>query len=284
MAVIFEFTDHREYLQSYFREKKEMHPRFSYQVLADKAGFNNRGFIFNIIGGKKKLSKLHCYKLSMALGHTKREAEYFENIVAYTQAKNEEERSFYYQKVLKTAGGNTTETMLLSHDQFEFLSRWYHGAIRSLVDMYPVNNTYEEISRKLSPPVTPAQVKKSIRLLERLDLIAMGDDGYYHLTGKTIRTSREITQTARSRFHIECLDLAKKSIQNDSPESRNTMSITMGISDKTYRKVVDATQAFISTLVDLVKGDDKPDHVYQYELLLFPLTNDNEIGKGGEAQ
>ncbi len=279
ITKIFDFTDSREYLRHFFEEKKNDNPHFSYQLLAEKAGFNNRGFIFNIVNGKKRLSKLHCSKISMALGHTKKEADYFETIVAYTQAKNQEERSFFYKQALKISSGAPCGTKLIRQDQFEFLSKWYHGAIRSLIDMYPVNDNHEEVCRRLSAPVTPSQVKKSIRLLERLELIARGEDGYYHLTGKTIRTSQEIAQAAKNQFHVECTDLAKKSILRDPPESRNAMSITMGISKATYKKVITETQSFIKTLINLVNEDKQSDRVYQYELLLFPLSNDTAIPK-----
>jgi len=75
MMTIFDFTDFREYLRNYYREKKQSNPSFSYQLLTQKAGFNNRGFLFNIIKGTKKLTKTHCYQLSKALGHNRKEAD-----------------------------------------------------------------------------------------------------------------------------------------------------------------------------------------------------------------
>ena len=83
MVIVFDYLDFRKYLRAYYREHKKQNCFFSYQVLTEKAGFNNRGFVYNIIKGTKKLTKSHCYKLSQALGHSKKEAEYFENIVAY---------------------------------------------------------------------------------------------------------------------------------------------------------------------------------------------------------
>jgi uncharacterized protein (TIGR02147 family) len=274
MTNIFKFIDFKEYLRHYYDEKKKTNFHFSYQLLAGKAGFNNKGFIFNIIKGTKKLTKSHCYKLSQALGHTKKEAEYFENIVAYTQAKNEEERSYFLKQALHITDSTSAKTQMIKKDQYEYYATWYHSAIRSLINIYPVNDNYEQLCRRLSSPVTVGQVKKSIQLLDRLGLIAKGKDGFYHLTEKSIRTSKEISQTAKNQFHAECTELAKKAILKDPPEFRNAVSITMGISNRAYNDIVNETQSFITTLINRVKNDDdKPERVYQYELLLFPLSN-----------
>ncbi|MBN1575838.1 MAG: TIGR02147 family protein [Chitinispirillaceae bacterium] len=280
MTDLFNYIDFKDYLHHYYEEKKKTNYHFSYELLARKAGFNNKGFIFNIIKGTRKLTKSHCYKLSRALGHSKKEAEYFECIVAYAQARNEEERSHFLKQALQIAGSVNPGTRMLGKDQYEYYSTWYHSAIRSLINIYPVKDNYEQLCRRLSPPLTVGQVKKSIQLLERLGLIARGKDGVYRLTEKSIRTSREISQTARNQFHVECAELAKKSIMKDPPDSRHAVSITMGISKKAYDDIVNETQSFINALINRVKNDDnKPERVYQYELLLFPLSTTERTEK-----
>ena len=97
--------------------------------------------------------------------------------------------------------------------------------------------------------------------------------GISRLTQKSIRSGKEITQTARNQFHIDCTELAGKALRNDPPDMRNAISITMGISGDAYKSIVDETQSFISKLANIVKNDNiDPERVYQYELLLFPLS------------
>jgi uncharacterized protein (TIGR02147 family) len=203
MVDIFEFTDYREYLRCYYSEKKT-NPRYSYQQLTEKAGFSNRGFIFNVIKGTRNPSKLNCSRLSQALELSPGENEYFENIVAYTQADTEKERAYFLKQAFPVA--DKADTRLIQKDQYEYYSIWYHSAIRSLIDMLPVNNNYAQPSRHLSPMVTVDQIKESLQLLKRLGLIARGKDGCYHLTGQHIRTSSEISRTAKNLFHIACTE------------------------------------------------------------------------------
>jgi uncharacterized protein (TIGR02147 family) len=277
MVNIFTFIDFREYLRHYYEDKKSGNPHFSYRYLAEKAGFNNKGFVFKIIKGIKKITKSHCFQLSEALGHSKKEAEYFENIVAYAQAKNDKERSYFLKEALRIVNNTNAPIQMIRKDQFEYYATWYHSAIRSIIDIIAVTDNYQEICNRLNNTVTIPQVKKSIKLLERLELIAKDNKGVYHLTKKSIRTSKEITQTARNQFHTDCIELAKKALQIDPPTSRNAISITMGISTDAYRAIVDETQAFVTTLANIVKNDaKKPERVYQYELLLFPLSNNGK--------
>jgi uncharacterized protein (TIGR02147 family) len=274
MTDIFTYLDFKQYLRDYYAEKKKTNYRFSYQYFAQKAGFNNKGFIFNIMKGAKKLTQTHCYQLSRGLDHSKKEAEYFKCIVAYAQAKDAEERSHFLKQALSITNRANAGTQLIRNDQYEYYSTWYHSAIRSLINICPVKDNFEQLRRRLASPLTLSQVKKSIQLLTRLGLIEKGADGYYRLTAKSIRTSGEISQTAKNQFHAQCADLAKKAILTEPPATRNAVSVTMSLSETMYDDVVAETQAFINSLVTIAgNSDEKPSRVYQYELLLFPLSN-----------
>jgi uncharacterized protein (TIGR02147 family) len=278
MTSVFDFIDFREYLQRYFRERKNDNRHFSYQLLAQKAGFNNRGFMHSIIKGSKRISKSHCDKISHALGHKKSEAEFFKNIVAYGQAKNDDERSLFLERALQIRSVRCTEVQLIRKDQYEFYSTWYHSAVRSIIGMYPFRNEFEQLGRKLSPSITVAQARESVRLLDRLGLIVKGEDGIYRIAEKKIRVSEDISQTAKNRFHGECIDLAKKAIANAPPGTRNVISLTLGISRPTIEIIRNETEQFKNRMIELAANDENADCVYQYQFISFPLSNDGKIG------
>jgi uncharacterized protein (TIGR02147 family) len=272
MPNIFEYTDFRAYLQQCYEEKKKKNPRFSYQSFTQQVGFSNRGFLFNVLRGSKRLSKSHCYKLSKALRHTKEEAEYFDNIVAFALAKTDEERSFYYEQALQSKSATVTPAYLLRKDHYEYYSKWYHSAIRALIDLQPFSDDYLQLSQKLSPPITKMQAKKSVELLKRLGLIAIGENGVYHLTETKIKAGDDVSQTAKNRFHFECTELAKHSIMDHSPETHTIYSLTLGISER-MREIIDTeTRQFKDKIIELANTEKNADRVYQYQLVFFPLT------------
>jgi uncharacterized protein (TIGR02147 family) len=277
MSAVFDYTDYKAYLQRYFSEKKGKNPHFSYQLLARKAGFNNRGFIYNIIKGSRRISKSHCAKISSALGHDKNEAEYFKNIVAYAQAKGDDERSFFLEKALRIKFGKSAEALLVRKDQHEFYSKWYHSAVRSIVGMHRFKDDFERLGRKLSPAITAAKAEKSVRLLDRLGLIAKGKDGVYRITGKSLRVGGEIPPTVKNRFHGECTSLARKAITDGSPNSRSVISLTLGISRSTFEIIRREAHQFKNRVVELSANDENADTVYQCQFLMFPLSNDQRL-------
>lgn len=281
MVNIFEFTDFRDYLQRFFEEKKKQNRRYSYQLLARKAGFNNRGFVYNIIKGSKYLSASNCFKLSKALGHTKKEAEYFRKLVDYVQAKSEEERTGLLEQIRQMKTRKNATPILIGKDQYEYLSKWYHSVVRSLIEIFPISDNFELLSKKIFPPITADQAKKSVELLQRLGIIYKGSDGIYHVTGKSIRASDELSQTAVNRFHIECAELAKQSIIYPASKKHLVSSLTLGISEKSYKLICEETMQFKERIIDIATNDEEADRVYQYQLVLFPLTTNKDAKRSG---
>lgn len=273
MISVFNFTDFREYLRYYFKEKKTANPHFSYQRFAQKIGISNRGFLYNILKGNKPLSKSNCFKLSQALGHSRNEAFYFENIVSYAQTKNAEERAHYLEQALQVQSNTHTKIHLIRQDQYEFYSKWYHSAIRAYIDMFPFDGDHEELVKKLSPVVTVAQAEKSVRLLERLGLIKKDKNGMYTVTEKSIWASDEVSKTAISRFHIECTDLARNAVIHENPKTHNIISLTMGISKNGYENICEETRIFQNKIIELVNNDKHTDRIYQYQLFFLPLSS-----------
>ncbi len=272
MTDLFAYTDFREYLRQYYAEKKKSNPRFSYQLLAEKAQIVNRGFIYNIIKGTHKVSKVHCRKISRALRHSKKETRYFAAIVGFTQAKSEEDRTEYLEEIQYIRNIRNTPSCLIGKEHHEYLSKWYHSAIRSLIDLYPISDNYEFICEKIYPPITIPEAKKSIELLERLGIVTKDNNGILRVTDKSLKADKELAKIALHRFHLECTELAKQSILHSPSKQRIVSSLTLGISEKTYELFREETMKFKNRLIDLANVDKDADRVYQYQLVLFPLT------------
>jgi uncharacterized protein (TIGR02147 family) len=111
MNGIFTYDDYRKILADYYGERKKSNPWFSYQVFANKAGIANKGFLYNVIRGIKRLSAERALRLSLAMKLTAAEAMYFENLVSFNQAKNLRDRNYFFRKLcaLRTETAGTEE-------------------------------------------------------------------------------------------------------------------------------------------------------------------------------
>jgi len=282
MPTIFEYTDYRKYLADWFERKQKEQPAFSYGVFARKAGFTDKGFFHNVIHGKRDLTKESLVKVSLAIGHSKAEAEYFENLVFFNKADELKDRNYYYDKLngVKTNEKTAAKAQQTRKDQYDFYSQWYHCAVRSLIDMYPFKDDYRWLAKNVFPPITPKQARKSVELLEKLGLIAKQKNGTYKLTSKSITTGNEIVSLAVHNFHKEAADLAKNALESLPLDKRNITGLTLGISEKMYLKICEEITAFRSKVVQLTEQDKEADRTYQLNFHLFPITSTAIKAKG----
>jgi uncharacterized protein (TIGR02147 family) len=275
----YDHTNFRKYLKQYYREKKTKTSSFSYGVLSLQTKLN-RGYIHKIFNEEScNISTLQCFRLSLALMHTKEEAEYFENIVTAAMAENDVERAFYIEKAkrVKTKTETVSPGQLkkdqyqLKKDQCEYLSKWYHPAIYSLISIQPFIDEFSQLSQKLNPSITEIEVKNSIQLLIRLGLITKRVDGAYHVTEKKIEAGDGIPQEKRNSYFLEFSELAKNSITQCPQKLRNIQSVTLGISEGTYEIISREIDQFNNKILDLAYEDKNADRIYQFNSAFFPL-------------
>ena len=273
MPNVFDYTDFHAYLEDYYNEGKALHSTFCYQVIAAKAGFN-KGFVYNIFNGKKKLSRINCFKLSQGLRHNKTEADYFENLVAFNQASGLEEKNHFYETMsqLSARGKGFTQAQTVRKEQYEFYSVWYHSAIRSIVGMYEFKGDYKWLARMVVPEITEGQARKSMALLKRLGMVTVQKNGACKISSPSITTGKEVIGLAVGNFHIECTELAKRAILKYGDDDRSITSLTLGISKAAYDRIREETALFQEKVMAIANSDGKADSVYQYNFHLFPIS------------
>ena len=88
VKALFEYLNYRDYLRDYYEEKKRLSSFYSYRLFSQKAGFSAPNVLKLVTEGKRNLSKESVFKFVKALGFNKKEAEYFENLVFFNQAKS----------------------------------------------------------------------------------------------------------------------------------------------------------------------------------------------------
>ncbi len=284
MADIFDFTDYRKFLKCYYEERKASSPAFSYQFLASKAGFSNKGYVYNLIKGKRSLSKSNLFKMCEALDLNKQQTEYFEALVSFNQAEGFKEKNHYFEKLNQIRKKNIprNDMQMVAEEQYEYYSTWYHSTIRSIIDMYQFSDDYTWLARMVNPQISVKQAKHSVELLSRLGMIRKEADGIYRVTGKNITTGKDIMKLAVQSFHLQCNDLARNAILNLPKEERNATGLTMGISQSTYSRLCDEIFHFQNRIAEIVNEDHDADRVYQLNFCMFPVSRSDTQRKKKE--
>jgi uncharacterized protein (TIGR02147 family) len=271
---LFDYLDYRAFLKEHYEKSKAANPHFSFRTFSNKAGFKAKDFLYRVLQGDKNLSQASVFKLAGALGLKREETEYFENLVKFNQSRNIKEKDFFFQKLTALRGEyrEAGPGHRLDAQQYEYYAKWWHTAVRSLLDMYDFRGDYKWLAKKLDPPITPQQAEQSVALLESLGLLARDGSGRFKATHKTLTTGAPILPLAVNKFHLSTLELAARALDEAPKDERDISCLTLGISRKTLDRIKVKLRRFRSELLRLAESDDDADSVYHLNLHVFPLS------------
>ncbi|MBN1759815.1 MAG: TIGR02147 family protein [Chitinispirillaceae bacterium] len=282
MIDIAQYMDYRRYLGDYYLAVKKHNSRFSFQAFSEKAGISSKGLLYNVLKGKRHLSKSHLAGMARALGLNKHEFAYFETLFAYNCAKKASDCKFYLERLtsIRTTGRTAWRPQVVRKEQYEYYSRWYHSVVRSLIGMYGFSGDYQALARLCYPAVTPGQARKSVELLLSLGFISKDATGSYRLTERTITTEPEVIGVAVHSFHQQSGKLAVAALKELPRHRRNFSGVTIGISENMYREICNDIEEFRTHLLRKIETDQCARITYQMNIQFFPVSRDPDV-KGG---
>lgn len=281
MPHIYDYTDYRKFLKDYYTEARGRNRAFSYQVFSEKAGIRSRGFLYNVVHGRRTLSNSHVFAVSQAMRLNRDESRYFENLVSLNQATTLKERNHFYERLcsIKAKGSSPWKPQIVRKEQFEFYSKLHYSVVRSLIDMHGFKGDYEQLARCVRPRITPKQARKAVELLKKQGFIKKQKNGSWKVVNRSIATEPEVVSLAVLNFHKEAGELALKALQELPGQQRNISGVTLGISNDTYGRICEEIRAFRSRMLQIAEADDNADRVYQLNFQLFPVSTTNNQRK-----
>jgi uncharacterized protein (TIGR02147 family) len=269
VANIFEYIDYRRYLRDAYEERRKENPKFSYRFIAGKAGFSSPGFFANVLSGKKDISLKLVLKFAELFKLGRKETEYFETLVLFNKATGASEKKEYLDRLLALRGGKVKK---VEAHQWEYFEKWYHAVVRELIAIKPFRGDFKALAAMVNPPITVAEARKSIELLERLGLIRKGMDGAFERTDAAISAGDAISKALIGAFQVQAMDLAKFAMDNLPSGTRNFSTLTMSVSGPIYLAMIEELRAFRRRLLEMAQASEKVDRVYQMNFHVFPLT------------
>jgi uncharacterized protein (TIGR02147 family) len=270
--LVFNYTDYRKFLRDRIAEIKAVDKKFTYQFIADNAGFKSPGFVTQVLQGKSNLPDRFISGLTDLLQLKKREARYFELMVRYNQAKSHEKKKTFFEKMTVFKKGRRRT---LDPDEFLFYDKWYYSAIRAVLNYRKFKGDYKKLAKTVVPAIKPAEAKKAVAVLEQLGLIVQNGNGNYKLTEKHVTTGLDTDSVVINNFVVNTLEIAKDALYTFPKEQRRLSALTLSVSEEGFRDIQKRIDEFRAELVERVKKDRGIDRVYQVNFQLFPLTDVN---------
>lgn len=267
---VYEYMDYRAFLADYFRLKKSLSRHFSHRLFARRAGIKSSGYFSEVTGGLRNLSKGKIPGFARAMEFDGPERAYFERLVAFNDAKPGRAKHVLYEQVLLALPSRVQQIKL---SQVEYFSKWYYVAVREALSILPVSDDFDALAASLHPPITPAQAKGAIKLLDRLGLIERNAEGLWRVRQASLLGKRDEASAVLVRaFQGEMIGRAREALESVPHVHRDISTVTMSVSAHAMGRVKGAIEDFRKRVREIVRSDSGEDRVVQLNIQVFPLS------------
>jgi uncharacterized protein (TIGR02147 family) len=265
---LLQYLDYRAFLTDYCEWRRLSDPGFSQRVFAKEADLpaSSSSLLPAVLKGRRNLSQNLRVKFSKALKLAERDANYFDVLVQFNQAKGMSEKNFFFTQLSKF---RTSRAHVLNETQFEFFSKWYYSAIRNYFSMETAERNPNVIASRLFPEVTPDQVEDAIRLLLSLELIKKTANGYA-VTEKHISTPKDVQARAAREHMLELTRMSMELLDKTPAALRQYNALMFTVSPQGFDTVKERIRSFLEELREILDRDQGEDRIYSLTLQLFP--------------
>jgi uncharacterized protein (TIGR02147 family) len=269
MKTIFDYTDYRQYLKDYYEYRKKENKSISHRYFEQRLQVSE-GYFSRILKGEKNVSDVLLVRFTQILKLSKKEAEYFENMVKFTLAQDGRSRGYYYDKMLERGRRKISS---LTIDQYELFQESLHLLVHALVNMLIIRPDMDlgKVGQMLTPPVPASRIRESLELLSTLGLIGLNEHGNYVVVKRILSTGCNPKDVTLRRFTKKSLVTASDLLDVLPLQERSVAIMTVSISPETYEKILEKLNSVRQEINNLIAQDRDMDRIYQIGMYVVPL-------------
>ena len=277
MRDVLEYTSYRQYIVDYYTDRKAK-SAFTWQMFAEKAGFSSPVYLKYVSEGRFNLSEEAALRVASAMSLVEYERDYFCEMVRFDHAKTDEEKKFFFNKMLAIAAAHKVK--IIEADSYRFFEDWKNPVLRELAPSMPGAKPLA-LAKACRPNITAAEVTETLSFLVKANLLQKGKDGNYVQTEKSVTTGPlQATPVAVRSLHRQMGEFALEAIEGVSQDERHFSGLTLGITRKAYEKIVQEIAECRKRIVAIAREDDTTEEVYRLNMQFFPMTNKHLNKKG----
>jgi uncharacterized protein (TIGR02147 family) len=242
-------------LQKKLSELQIAHPKYSLRAFSRKVGLNP-GALSGILNGKRNVSSKLAERIA-------------ERLLLDPQERSE---LFSHFRLLRYQGERTQKTpeyRTLSAAQFKITSEWEHFAVLSLLRTKEFKSETTWIAGRLC--LTVSRTREVIGRLIEVGMIQLDAEGNLRRSHSQYRTTDDIADVSLKRSHLQSLELAKRSLEQNAVSERDHTWVMFAMDPKKLSMAKEKIRRFQDELAELVETGDQTE-VYRLSMHFFPLT------------
>lgn len=267
---LYEFTDFRAYLNSYFAAKKKSGRGFSTRRWCQDLGLKSSSTLNMILRGRRNPGPNIVDRLVQYFEFSAHQRDYFETLVKLEKSKDDSERKVRHFERLRSIHPRK-DVHLIDFNLFSSISNWYCFAVREMVNSKDFREDPEWISKKLRGKVSAKKIQDAIRVMLASGFLERDSRGFLIQKDSQIGTLADISNEALKRFHEQMIGLALESVRSAPIETRDISGSTFNI-DPADLPALKAELRKVRQ--EIYRCFEKPQAstTYQLNFQLFPLT------------
>jgi uncharacterized protein (TIGR02147 family) len=265
---VFRYLDYRAYLADYYRARKSR--GFSYRAFSRAAGLGAPNYLKLVIAGQRNLTATMAARFAAACGLGGEAAQYFEQLVAFNQARTSEQRNRSYARLLAFRRYRRGHKLELAHSAYH--STWYLPALRELAASPQFREQPEWLAEVLWPKVKPSEVRQALDTLVELGLLERDPHGRLRQRDAVVSTGPETVGMHIANYHGEMMRRATAAMELVPAASRDISALTFCVGPEGLARLKQRIQEFRRELIELVESESDRGQVVQLNLQLFPLS------------
>jgi len=270
MRSVLEYNNFRKYILDFYKEKKRT-TSFSWRDFARAAEFNSPVFLKLVCDGRSGLSLEGAERVAKVMDLSEFEYDYFIALVKFNQAKRDTERNEAFNTLQNIA--KIHKVNIVGADLYTYFSNWKYAALRELAPAMPGAKP-NHLAKICIPPLSTEEVNEALKFLLSSHLLSRTHGKHFYTqTNRSVATGAlDFAVPAIRSFHKQMGELALKTLDTIQTTERNFSSMTLGLTEKSYQKIVREFENFRKKAIAIATSEEATERVYEFNLQLFPLS------------
>lgn len=245
------------------------------ETWAKRLGYKSPSSLSMVIKGNRLPSQELIDAISNDLNLEPIDRDYFQLLVRLEKLRSKGKSTESVLNEIYDLNEIRSNAFHVTHQQFSYISDWYHTAIKQLVSTPGFVEDAEWISKKLRNKVSPAKVRQAIENLLDVGILLRDDAGCLKSSGKGLETPNdEVISSALRNHHRQMLERAKESIDEQTLDQRYLNGLTLKIERSRIPEAKEFITRFMHEFGKEFSSKGTSD-IYQLNLQLFEHTTED---------
>ena len=265
---IFDFLDVIHFLNTFFEIKKNENPSFSQNSWAKEIGFSNKTILRLVLIRKRKITPRSMALFKKDFKFNQKQENYFDLLVAYSNANEEVQRQALSKLILKSQRENFTSENL-SSDNF-VLNPVYSSIILTIINSSLSALNLTEVSRHCG--LAPENTRLILDDLTQAELIN-SSNGTYSAKMNSFKIQDEQYSQNLKQYYQHWLKKSAEAINLPFKE-RRFRSLQLAVNEDEFQKIVELSNEFSNQVLGYTQNNNLDDRkIYLFNTSFFPVKD-----------